>query len=137
MLVAWNKHANQQADLASQCFECSLPAKQMKNRGTNCAFILVVVRPIVVQSSFHTKLCSSTKFSPLRILRRRIITKHFLAFSFGHEEELKLSLSTTKANYSKKNHRIKNSSLESLFLSTEMTPQFMITLQGTTTGGEF
>ena len=29
--------------------------KQMKNRGTKCAFILVAIRPTVVQSSFHTE----------------------------------------------------------------------------------
>ena len=72
--------------------------KQLKNRGTKCAFILVVVRPTVVQSSFHTEFLSSIRFSPLRLLRRRKRTRNFLAFSSGHEEELKLSLSTTKAN---------------------------------------
>ena len=48
-------------------------------------------------------------------------TINFLAFLSRHEEELKLSWSTTKANYSDKNHRIKNSSLERLFRSTEIT----------------
>ena len=69
--------------------------KQLKNRGTKCAFILVVVRPTVVHSSFHTEFLSSIRFSPLRLLRRRKWTRNFLAFSSGHEEELKLSLTTT------------------------------------------
>ena len=72
--------------------------KQMKNRRTKCAFILVVVWPTVVQSSFHTEFFSSTRFSLLWLLRRRKRTRNFLAFSSGHEEKLKLSLSTTKAN---------------------------------------
>ena len=88
---------------------------QMKNRGTKCTFILVVGRPTVAQSSSHTEFLSSIRFSPLRLLRRRKWTKNFLAFSSGHE--LKLSLSTTKANYSDQNHRIKNSSLARLFRS--------------------
>ena len=72
--------------------------KQLKSRGTKCAFILVVVRPTVVQSSFYTEFLSSIRLSPLRLLRRRKRTRNFLAFSSKHEEELKLSLSTTKAN---------------------------------------
>ena len=74
--------------------------KQLKNRGTKCAFILVVVRPTVVQSSFHTEFLSSIRFSLLRLLvqRRKRTRRNFLVFSSGHEEELKLSLSTTKAN---------------------------------------
>ena len=68
--------------------------KQLKNRGTKCAFILVTV----VQSSFHTEFLSSIRFSPLRLLQRRKRTRNFFAFSSGHEEELKLSLWTTKAN---------------------------------------
>ena len=69
--------------------------KQMKNRGAKCAFILVVVRPMAVQSSFNTEFLSSIRFSPLRLLRRRKRTRNFLAFS---SEELKLSLSTKNAN---------------------------------------
>ena len=72
--------------------------KLMKNRGTKCTFILVVVRPTVVQNSFHTEFLSSIRFSPLRLLRRRKRTRNFLTFSSGHKEELKLSLPTTKAN---------------------------------------
>ena len=56
------------------------------------------IRPTVVQSSFHTEFLSSIRFSLLRLLRRRKRTRNFLAFSSGHEEELKLNLSTTKAN---------------------------------------
>ena len=70
--------------------------EQMKNRGTKCTFILVVVRPTVAQSSFHTEFLSSIRFSPLQLLRRRKRTGNFRAFLSGHEEELKLSLSTTK-----------------------------------------
>ena len=58
--------------------------KQMKNRGIECAFILVVVRPTVVQGSFHTEFLSSIRFSPLRalcLLRRRKRTRNFLASS--------------------------------------------------------
>ena len=76
-------------------------------------------------------LGSSIRLSPLRLLRRRKRTRNFLAFSSRHEEELKLSLSTTKANYSDKNYRIKNSSLTR---STVVTPQFTLLV---TTGGEF
>ena len=72
--------------------------KLMKNRGTKCTFILVVVRPTVVQNSFHTEFLSSIRFSPLRLLRRRKRTRNFLTFSSGHKEELKLSSPTTKAN---------------------------------------
>ena len=71
--------------------------KQMKNRETKCAFIMVVVRPTVVQSSFYTEFLSSIRFSPLRSLRRQKQTRNFLAFSSGHEE-LKLSLSKAKAS---------------------------------------
>ena len=83
----WNKHAGQQADLASQFSECSLPAnkcEQMKNRGTNCAFILVAVRSAIAQSSFHTEFLISIRFSLLLFLRRRKRTRNFLAFSPGH-----------------------------------------------------
>ena len=51
--------------------------KQLKNRGTKCAFILVVVWPTVVQSSFHTEFLSSIRFSPLRLLQRRKRTRSF------------------------------------------------------------
>ena len=61
-------------------------------------------------------------------------TRNFLALSSGSEAELKLSLSTTKANYGDKNHRIKKSSLERLFRSTEITSQFTLHV---TTGVEF
>ena len=84
--------------------------KQLKNRGTKCAFILVVVRPRVVQRSFHTEFLNSIRFSPLRLFQRRKQTRNSFAFSPGHEYELKLSLSTTKANFSDKNYQIKNSS---------------------------
>ena len=73
--------------------------KLMKNRGTKCTFILVVVRPTVEQNSFHTEFLSSIRFSPLRLLRRRKRTRNFLTFSSGLKEELKLSLPTTKANW--------------------------------------
>ena len=72
--------------------------KQLKNRGIKFAFILVVVRPTVVQNSFHIEFLSSIKFSPLRLLRRWKRTRNFLTFSSGRKEELKLSLPTTKAN---------------------------------------
>ena len=36
-------------------FRVFTACKQMKNRGTKCAFILVAIRPTVVQSSFHTE----------------------------------------------------------------------------------
>ena len=110
----------------------------MKNRGTKRTFILVVVRPTVTQNSLLTEFLSSIRFSPLPLLRRREITRNFLELSSGHEEELKLSLSTTKANYmymySDKNHRIKNSSLACLFCSTEITLQVTLHM---TNGGEF
>ena len=51
--------------------------KQLKNRGTKCAFILVVVRPTVLQSSFLTEFLSSIRFSPLRLLQRRKRTRKF------------------------------------------------------------
>ena len=70
--------------------------KQLKNRETKCALILVVVRPTVVQSSFHTEFLSSIRFSPLWLLQRQKRTRNFFAFLSGHEEELKLSLPTTK-----------------------------------------
>ena len=73
--------------------------KLMKNRGTKCTFILVVVRPTVVQNSFHTEFLSSIRFSPLRLLWRRKRTRNFLTFSSELKEELKLSLPTTKANW--------------------------------------
>ena len=44
--------------------------KQMKNRGTKCAFILVVVRPTIVQSSFHTEF-----LSPIRLFSSSASTK--------------------------------------------------------------
>ena len=105
-----------------------------KNRGTKCAFILIVVRPTVVRSSFDTEFLSFIRFSPLRLLWRRNQTGNFPVFSSRHEEELKLhvSLSTTKANYSDKNHWIKNSSLARLFCSPEITLTLCLT-----TGGEF
>ena len=34
-ILRWNKHAGQQADLASQCSECSLPANKWKTKGQN------------------------------------------------------------------------------------------------------
>ena len=74
--------------------------KQMKNRGTKCSFILVMVQPTVAQSSFHTEFLSSIRFSPLRLLWRRKRTRNSRAFSSGHEEELKLRLLKPKANYS-------------------------------------
>ena len=54
--------------------------KQLKNRGTKCAFILVVVRPTVLQSSFHTEFLNSIRLSPLRLLRRWKWTENFLRF---------------------------------------------------------
>ena len=51
--------------------------QQLKNQGTKCEFILVVVRPTVVQSSFHTEFLSSIRFSPLRLLQRRKWTRIF------------------------------------------------------------
>ena len=59
----------------------------MKNQGTKCTFILVVVRPTVVQSSFHTEFLSSIRFSLLRILQRRKRTRNFLAFSSGQDDD--------------------------------------------------
>ena len=73
-------------------------------------------------------------FSPLLLLRKRKRERNFPAFSSGDEEGLKLTLSTTKANYSAKIHRIENNSLVRLLCSAEITPQLTLHL---TTGGEF
>ena len=59
-------------------FHVFTACKQMKNRGTKCAFILVVVRSTVAQSPFHTEFLSSIRLSPLRLLRRRKQTRNFL-----------------------------------------------------------
>ena len=48
--------------------------------GTKCAFILVVVRPTVMQSSVHTEFFSFVRFSPLRLLQRRKWTKFSWVF---------------------------------------------------------
>ena len=77
-ILRWNKHAGQQADPVRLWVFTA--CKQLKNRGTKCAFILVVVRPMVVQSSFHTEFLSSIRFSPLRLLQRRKRTKSFCVF---------------------------------------------------------
>ena len=71
--------------------------KQMKNRRTKCAFILVVVRPTVVWSSFHTEFLSSIRFSPLRLHRRRKRTRNFPAFSSGHLRRAKAKLVNNKS----------------------------------------
>ena len=114
-ILRWKKHVGQQAHPASQCSECSLPANKWKTEGQNAhsSWLYKVVQPTVAQTSFHAEFLSSIRFSPLRLLRRWKRNRNFLAFSLGHEDELKLhvSLSTTKANYSDKNHWIKNSSL--------------------------
>ena len=92
-ILRWNKHVGQQADPVSvHCLQTNEKPRE------KYAFILVVVRPTVVQSSFHTEFLSSIRFSPLQLRWRRQWTINFLAFSSGHEEELKLSLPTTKAN---------------------------------------
>ena len=124
-----SKRTLQASVLSVRCLQTS-----EKNRGTKYAFILIVVRPTVAQSSFHTEFLSSIRFSPLRLLRKRNQTGNFPVFSSRHEEELKLhvSLSTTKGNYSDKNHWIKNSSLARLFCSPEITLTLCLT-----TGGEF
>ena len=48
-------------------------------------------------SSFHTKFLSSIRFSPFGFFEDKN-GQEIIAFLSGHEEELKLSLSTTKAN---------------------------------------
>ena len=63
----------------------SVHCPQMKtDRGTKCAFILIVVRPTVAQRLFHTEFLSFIRFSPLRLLWRRKRTRNFLAFLSGH-----------------------------------------------------
>ena len=116
---------SEQADLASQCFECSPPANEKPRDKMrihlNCNTTYGCAKFVP-----HREFLSPIRFSTLRLLRRRKQTWNFLAFSSGHEEELKLSLSTTKANYSNGNHRIKNSSLARLFRSTKIAPQFTL-----------
>ena len=130
MSMQASKRTLQASVLSVHCLQTN------EHRGTKCAFILVEVRPTVMQSLFHTEFLSSIRFSPLWLLQRWKRTRNFIAS--GHEEELKLGLSTTKANYmymySDKNHRIKNSSLACLFCSTEITLQVTLHM---TNGGEF
>ena len=89
-ILRWNKHVGQLADAVS------VHCPQTNEKPRDKMRILVVVRPTIVQSSFHTEFLSFISSPPLRLLRRRKRTRNLLAFSSEHKEELKLSLSTTK-----------------------------------------
>ena len=74
--------------------------KQLKNRGTKGAFILIVVRPTVVQSSFHTEFLSSIIFSllrPLRLLQRRKRTRIFFCVFVRTWRRAKAKLANNKS----------------------------------------
>ena len=64
-ILRWNKQAGQQADLAKQCSECSLPANKWTTKEQNAHsswLCLVVVQPTVTQSSFTLNSSAPSDF---------------------------------------------------------------------------
>ena len=107
----------------------SVHCLQMKNWGTKCTFILVVVQPTVAQSSFHTEILSSIRFSTLLFLQRRKRTKNFLAFSL-FIWILRRTACQQQQLTSYKNHQIKNSSRACLSFNWNITLQFTLHVTG-------